>query len=286
MSDATGSGDTGNPTGGDAPGGGAGADALNAFDWQTSLGDGYDAHKGAIEAKGWKGPGDVLKAYGELESKLGDPDSLLRIPGENATPEEQAAFHKRLGVPDASDGYEFQKPENIAYNDDMANWFREAGHRLNISASALSGLHDAYFEEIIKPYEADKAKAAEEAKQQLDADIAQNWPEDERAKNKDFAIRGGKFLGLEAEDFDKLGGMCGDFKLVNACRVLGEMVAEDALVGGGGAGGAMGAEAAKAELAKFKDDPEIQKAYADNRHPQHREVHERYKDLRRRALMS
>lgn len=281
MSDATGSGDTGNPTGGDAPGGGVGADALNAFDWQTSLGAGYEEHKGAIEAKGWKQPGDVLKAYGELESKLGDPDSLLRIPGENASDEDRAAFNKRLGVPDAPDGYEFKRPEDVPYNDDMAAWFRETGHKLAIPADKLSSLHDAYFEGIIKPHLANQAEQRKADEKALEQELATEWPDEQtRGKNIDTAKKAARWLGLDAEKVDKLNEHLGDFALIDAMRKVGELVGEDALVGGGGslAGGD-----AEAELKAFMDHPDTKAAYSDAKHPKHQDVRERYEALKNKA---
>ena len=42
-------------------------------------------------------------------------------------------------------------------------------------------------------------------------------------------------------------------------------------------------DSAVTELQRFKADPEVQKAYADNRHPQHREVVEKFNRLQERA---
>ena len=250
------------------------------FDWSGTLGESYKSFKPMLEAKGWKGPGDALKAYGELEKKLG---KAVVVPGENASDAERAAFHKRLGVPAAPDGYQLTKPEGVeGYDDTIAAWLRATGHRLALPAKALSGLHDAYFEDIVKPHLTQKAEAREVAKRQLDMEIYDNWPEAKQAAYLDCAKRGARFLGLAPERLDGLLDHVSDFALVEAMRRLGEMVGEDALVGGGSAP-PLGADAARAELQRFKGDPEVQKAYADNRHPQHREVVARFNQLTERA---
>lgn len=250
------------------------------FDWSANLGESYKSFKPMLEAKGWKEPGDALKAYGELEKKLG---KAVVVPGDNASEAERAAFHKRLGVPDAPDGYQLTKPEGVeGYDGSIAAWLRATGHRLALPSKALSGLHDAYFEDIVKPHLAQQAEARSAAKHQLEMEIHDNWPEAKQTAYLDCAKRGARFLGLAPERLDGLLDHVSDFALVEAMRKLGEMVGEDALVGGGSAP-ALGAEAARAELHRFKGDPEVQKAYADNRHPQHREVVARFNQLTERA---
>lgn len=284
MSDAAGSApDAGNPAGGgDAPaGGGAATQALSGFDWAGALGESHESFKPMLEAKGWKEPGEALKAYGELEKKLG---TSVIIPGEDATDEERAAFHKRLGVPDAPDGYQLAKPEGVeSYDDKIADWLRRTGHKLGATPALLSGLHDAYFEDIAKPVEEANKQANEEARRKLDADMAEHWPEPAREHNLDMAKRAARFLGFDQSKLDALLDHVSDFALVDAMRKLGEIVGEDALQGGGGGTGAVGTEAARAELQKFKADPAVQKAYADRRDPKHQEVVARFNELQDKA---
>ncbi len=251
----------------------------DGFDWGASLGESYEGFKPMLEAKGWKEPGEALKAYGELEKKLG---KAVVIPGDNASDEERAAFHKRLGVPEGPDGYQLTKPEGMeGYDDAIAAWLRDTGHRLALPAKALSGLHDAYFEDIVRPHLAQQAEARAESKRRLEMEIYDNWPEAKHHAYLDGAKRGARFLGLAPEQLNGLLDHVSDFALVDAMRKLGDLVGEDALQGGSTA--PVGAEAARAELQRFKADPQVQKAYADQRHPKHREVVARFNVLQDKA---
>lgn len=64
------------------------------------------------KADRFKSIGEVWKAYGELEGKLG---KAVFVPGENATDEEKAAYRKSIGVPESPEGYKIKGlPESTA----------------------------------------------------------------------------------------------------------------------------------------------------------------------------
>ena len=71
-------------------------------DWAKSKG--WVADDGSVKAE------DVFTSYRNLEQKLG---SMITVPGEKATPEEQQRFYKALGVPEKADGYQFKLPEGL-----------------------------------------------------------------------------------------------------------------------------------------------------------------------------
>jgi hypothetical protein len=50
--------------------------------------------------------GDLANGYLELQKKLGNS---LSIPGENASSDEIAAYHKRIGVPESAEKYSFKQ---------------------------------------------------------------------------------------------------------------------------------------------------------------------------------
>lgn len=55
--------------------------------------------------------GSLVKSHIEMGKSLG---TSVRIPGEDAKPEEVGAFHQKLGRPEAADKYEYNGPENLA----------------------------------------------------------------------------------------------------------------------------------------------------------------------------
>lgn len=274
MSDATGSAtEAGNPdgaaaaalAGNDTQGGGDD----QGFDWAGALGDGYEGHKAMLEAKGWKQPGEALTAYGELEKLMGDKDSLLRIPGEDATDEVKAEYRAKLGIPDAPDGYQLTRPEGFEnYDDSIAQWMRKTGHELGVPAAALQGIHDRYFAEVLQPLLDKDAEANKAAAEQLETDMRREWA-DKYDENNDVAKRGARFLGFNGDKLDELNKHVSDFALMQGMLKIGQLVGEDGLADGGRTSTA---NAAKDALDAFKADPDKQKAYRDSKHENHKAV--------------
>jgi hypothetical protein len=73
-------------------------------------------------------------------------EGLVKVPGEEATDEERAAFRKALGVPDAAEAYALPEglelPEGVDLDDDTGRDFRRAAHEL--------GLTDAQFQGVLR----------------------------------------------------------------------------------------------------------------------------------------
>jgi len=86
---------------------------------------------------------DVGKAYIEIEGKLGNS---IVIPGEDATPEEHASFHTRMGKPDSPQGYEFgdaKAPEGTSF-DAMREQFRGIAHEAHLNKEQAAKV-DAWY---------------------------------------------------------------------------------------------------------------------------------------------
>jgi len=83
---------------------------------------------------------DMAKSYRELETRLGKPVGVT-VPGENAKPEEVAAYRKAVGALESVDEYAKIKPENLPegldWNDDLSKPVYELAHKYNIPAEAV-----------------------------------------------------------------------------------------------------------------------------------------------------
>ena len=69
----------------------------------------------------------------------------VKMPGADAKPEEVAAWHKAIGVPDAPTGYELQGPVGedgnpIPLNEALTGPLAASAHKLGIPKAALEGL--------------------------------------------------------------------------------------------------------------------------------------------------
>ncbi|MBL4837750.1 MAG: hypothetical protein JKY34_09245 [Kordiimonadaceae bacterium] len=110
-----------------------------------------EGNREVAEAKGWTSPDKVnamIESYSALEKKQG---SSLTMPGENATPEERAAFFDKASsawAPQSGDGYHYampaELPADFAYNQDFvteaSGWFHEA----KLTPTQAQFLHDKW----------------------------------------------------------------------------------------------------------------------------------------------
>jgi hypothetical protein len=91
--------------------------------WISALPDEY---KNNDYVKTFQKPGDFVKSALEIKTERdtlnGKLGNAIFKPGENATPEEMAAYHKALGVPDKPDEYEFAKLEGQEHDPKFTEW--------------------------------------------------------------------------------------------------------------------------------------------------------------------
>jgi hypothetical protein len=82
-----------------------------------------------VESKNWKGVGDAVKAYKELETKF----SSTR-PAE--APQAVTEYDAVISKPDDAD--------KLGYNDEFAKWLKDTGFKHKVSKDQLKGLHDDF----------------------------------------------------------------------------------------------------------------------------------------------
>lgn len=206
------------------------------------------------KAKGWMNPEGALdtaklaEGYQSLEKRLG---GMVSLPDEKATPEARDEFHKRLGWPGEAKGYEFARPEglpeNVPYDEGMADRFKTWANEAKIPTSVAQSLHDSYvkqFAEDVQAYRAELDTKAEAAH----ATLVKEWgaPGSEGyIKNRDAAVRAlrsEKLAGLEDElktaGLLKQDGTFTSPKLANLLAAAGSQLQNDKLIGtANGAGG-------------------------------------------------
>jgi len=160
--------------GGDAGTGGDGGDGSSGeggdpgkVDFNSLLGEDLAKNPGFEKYANAENPvQEMAKSLLEAQSKIGQPQ--VGVPGENATPEERAAFNEALGVPKESAGYGFEKPEGMAdeaYDQAHADKWATLLHANNIPGEAANALRTAMFEE----HQAGEAAANEALNTKMDA---------------------------------------------------------------------------------------------------------------------
>lgn len=123
-----------------------------------------------------------------LSKKL---EGFVKLPGENATPEELSAYRKAVGVPDDPTGYEVTAPEvaNLpGFDPEALGPIKEAAHALGLSADQFNGLVAAQA----------KIEAAQlEAMQQAERSLVNEWGDQYDYRVADIAARVGDVIDLE-----------------------------------------------------------------------------------------
>jgi hypothetical protein len=178
------------------------ADATQKLGWRSELPDALkenDTFKSyATKNDLWKGHIDLSDKVKDYESKLAN--AILK-PGENATPEEMAAYRKAIGVPDKPEDYQFTKPklpDGLPYDESIETWFRNTAYELDLSSSAAGGLFEKWnglMVDVFNKQTADKKAYVDS----LMSDIKKEWGNDYNVK-AEVAKRGQEKLISVATD--------------------------------------------------------------------------------------
>ena len=261
-----------------APAAAAPPAAQPAFDWRQVLGESYGRHERLLQAKGWKGPADVLKSYAGLESMIGT--EKVALPGKSAPPEAWDAVWNRLGRPESPEGYAFAAPaEGTPYAEETAQKFRQAAHAAGLTAKQAAALHDWWLGEATAGQAATLEQGAR-AEGELARKLETAWGSDKEAR-LDAARRAARHFGLGEQQLARLESVAGDFRLLEGLAAIGAQLGEDSLVGRQTAMATQGQ--AEAEIRRLRADPDFRRAYVERSHPGHDEAVRRMSELAERA---
>jgi len=213
---------------------GGGADP----EWLASLSaDGGDAENPStrdwVKSKGIKTPDDLAKGYRELE-KAHRASGKIVVPGEGAKPEEIAAFHKAIGVPEKVEGYTFETPEGAELDSDIVTPLREVALKAGVPAAGFKALAEGLVAVQLDQLEALKATEDADAAEWLKAQGAQK---DAKLAAVTTAMRALELSAADVAAMQRgfgLQGKPGSAKVLGLLARLGDGMAEDALLGGDG----------------------------------------------------
>jgi hypothetical protein len=185
-------------------------------------------------ARNFRLPGDAVKAARDLRQKL---STAITVPGEKAAPEEVAAFRRRIGVPDAPEGYGVRVPENLPDGVDAAaamaaqTDFLRAMHAAGAPPVAVQAALDWYWGYAGKAAVRPESRSATATATEADATLRREWGRDYDEKlelaRRAIADYGGEELALHLERT----GLGNSVALARALADLGGYRAEDAMFG-------------------------------------------------------
>lgn len=206
-------------------------DILNR-DWTADLPDDLKE-----TGKRFTSKADAVRSIIALQKREGQ----VRVPGKDAKPEEIAAYHKAIGIPEKPELYEFPElPEGLELNDHVkasrAEWGQRF-HELKIPKEAAAQLSKFANEDAVRQLqseiEADKSFAA-----QQDAQLRKEWPGEEYERNKTYANNAFREVaakvGLNVEALQKIETKDGRFlmdrsEIVRIFSAIGREMAEGSL---------------------------------------------------------
>ena len=229
---------------GDGTGNGAGAAEITKPTWIEQL---PEAMRSDETLYGHKTIGDLVTDY-KAKSTAGD--GMIRVPGENSTAEEKAAYAKAIGVPESPDKYEIGKPqdypEGLPYDENVQEAFKQYVFEKQMPVGMAKDIW-SWYHGLVKSGAAMQAENDKKALDTMHEALTKEWG-DKYEANGEIALRIFKALG--GEDIKDLLGKRVDGVLLDhhpaflrAFHAIGVKVGDDTT--GGPAGGGLSEKTAE-----------------------------------------
>lgn len=245
--------------------------------YEVGVGEG---EREAIATKKYAHPGVLAKSYVELERQLAsrDDSKTIRIPDENAKPEDWDAVYTKLGRPTNPDGY-----KDVKWGDDadtsMVEFAKSLAFKLGLSPKAAESVMATEWNAFVAAQAANATKTTSAANEQALANLQAEWKGDfdgNRARGLQVmqALNKAGFSDADMAAIEKVAGITPVIKLL---ATIGKLTGEGNLMDGGGSGGKtdpanMTPEQAKSEVQKRTADAAFQKTYMTPTEPGHKEA--------------
>ncbi len=246
-----------------------------------------------IKAKNYANPAVVATSYAELEriNSSRDDSKMIRIPDENAKPEDWRNVYERLGAPKTVDGYKDVKwgenadPAMVEFGKNLAF---KMGIPPKMAETVMAGEWNKFIGEL-------NAKAKQDAETQFAADLAKikaEWKGDFDANQArgQQVIKALGNAGFSEADLASVEQHIGVPAVVKLLATIGKLSGEGGLpmtTGGGNNSAAdpstLAPEQAVAEIKRLATDDAFQKVYMNGADPGQKAAADRMKKLYEKA---
>ena len=194
--------------------------------WTDGLGEDATA---MIQNKGWKGVGDVLNSYRNLEKFAGGAKNLVELPGDDADEDAISSFYAKLGRPDSPDNYGFQAPDGA--DAELDGWFRNVAHQNGLSDKQAASLYNAWNEMSVSRVEAMQTALKEQAEADIKAIKKELGGEYEKFLHSGKTAV--KALGYDEAKLSALEEKIGTGEMLRLFGTIGAKMGEGEFVDGG-----------------------------------------------------
>ena len=208
---------------------------------------------------------DFVKSYLHSQKMVGL--DKIPVPNKHATDEDWKEVYKRLGSPEAADGYKYSLPEGHAVPEETLKSFSEEAVKLGLLPNQADGIMK-YYNEAINQGVTEQNVKAEEARSKAEQELRNEYGSTfdnkiKGAKNLASATLGEEFLNTTMlADGSKLGD---NIQVVKAFANLSEKLSEDDIVKGDSTSYLTTNEITK-QIASLQQPGS---AYWDKKHPAH-----------------
>jgi len=208
---------------------------------------------------------DFVKSYLHSQKMVGL--DKIPVPNKHATDEDWKEVYKRLGSPEAADGYKYSLPEGHAVPEETLKSFSEEAVKLGLLPNQADGIMK-YYNEVINQGVTEQSVKAEEARSKAEQELRNEYGSTfdnkiKGAKNLATATLGEEFLNTTMlADGSKLGD---NIQVVKAFANLSEKLSEDDIVKGDSTSYLTTNEITK-QIASLRQPGS---AYWDKKHPAH-----------------
>lgn len=206
-------------------------------------------------------------------------DGMVKVPGQDAKPEDVAAYRKALGIPETPEAYAFDKvqiPQGVELDPAAIAEFQKTSHELGLTpaqAAKLVEFQAGLEARSVESFQREQAAALEAE----GAKLQQAWGPKYQEKVS-LAHRAAATFGLDPES-----PIFRSAEAVMAFAKIGESISEDKLVSGETISNRLGPEQQADDIIKNSANP-LHKAYHDSTHPMHKEATARFMELMKKAF--
>jgi hypothetical protein len=246
--------------------------------YETAIPDG--PAKELFRQKKYANPTVVATSYAELErvNASRDDSKMIRIPDENAKPEDWNQVYEKLGRPKDPSGYKDVKWGENA-DPQMKEFGQNLAFKLGLSPKAVESVMVSEWNAFVEKANAKAAQTMEVTGQQAVQQLKESWKGDFDANlNKGRQVMQAlDRAGFSDADMAVVEQHIGIAPVIKLLATIGKLSGEGKFMESGGGGGAadpanMSPEQAKAEIIRKTGDAAFQKTYMGKTEPGHPEA--------------
>lgn len=257
-----------------------GDDGQFAEGWVDKLPGDFDPYKATLS--NFRDFGGLSKALVDnMQAARAKTEGMVKLPADDASDEEKAAFRQALGIPEKPEDYGLKPPEKlpegVEWDEGFASDFAGTAHQLGLTPQQVQGLaqwHQQRSIEQHQQFEQDGTKAFE----QEQADLRQTFG-DQFEKRMVDARRVAMTLGLDPDKHP----IFYRADTVKALTKVADLISEDRLVSADQVTNSLTPETQAKDIMTNPNNPDYE-AFNNPTDPRHSEVNARVDGLMKRAF--